>query len=127
MRERSSPENRPDVATPCYVYSCATLRHHFTVFDSAFEGVPHLTCYSVKANANLSILGLFAALGGGADIVSGGELFKARRAGIRAERIVYSGVGKTRAEIDYALREDILMFNIESTQELEAINHRAAP
>ena len=114
-----------DVATPCYVYSCATLRHHFTVFDGAFEGVPHLTCYSVKANANLSILGLFAALGGGADIVSGGELFKARQAGIRAERIVYSGVGKTRAEIDYALREDILMFNIESTQELEAINHRA--
>jgi diaminopimelate decarboxylase len=114
-----------DVATPCYVYSDATLRHHFTVFDSAFEGVPHRTCYSVKANANLSILGLFAALGGGADIVSGGELFKARQAGIRAERIVYSGVGKTRAEIDYALREDILMFNIESTQELEAINHRA--
>ncbi|MBP1622948.1 MAG: diaminopimelate decarboxylase [Acidobacteria bacterium] len=114
-----------DVATPCYIYSCATLRQHFTVFDNAFEGMPHLTCYSVKANGNLSILGLFAAMGGGADIVSGGELFKARRAGIPAERIVYSGVGKTQSEIDYALREDILMFNIESAQELEAINQRA--
>jgi diaminopimelate decarboxylase len=114
-----------DVATPCYVYSCATLRQHFTVFDNAFEGLPHLTCYSVKANGNLSILGLFAALGGGADIVSGGELFKARQAGIPAERIVYSGVGKTQTEIDYALRENILMFNIESAQELEALNQRA--
>ncbi|HTY64722.1 MAG TPA: diaminopimelate decarboxylase [Acidobacteriota bacterium] len=114
-----------DVATPCYVYSCATLRQHFTVFDNAFEGMRHLTCYSVKANGNLSILGLFAGLGGGADIVSGGELFKARQAGIPADRIVYSGVGKTQAEIDYALREDILMFNIESAQELEAINQRA--
>jgi diaminopimelate decarboxylase len=114
-----------EVATPCYVYSHATLRQHFTVFDNAFEGMPHLTCYSVKANGNLSILALFAALGGGADIVSGGELFKARRAGIPADRIVYSGVGKTRAEIDYALNEGILMFNIESAQELEAINQRA--
>jgi diaminopimelate decarboxylase len=80
----------------------------------------------VKANANAAILSLFAALGGGADIVSGGELFRARRAGIPAERIVYSGVGKTQPEIDYALSEDILMFNIESAQELEAIDHHAA-
>jgi len=115
-----------EVGTPCYVYSCATLRHHFTVFDGAFQGMPHLTCYSAKANANLAILGLFAALGGGADIVSGGELFRARHAGIAADRIVYSGVGKTQTEIDYALRENILMFNIESTQELEAIDHRAS-
>ncbi len=114
------------VGTPSYIYSSATLKQHFTVFDGAFQGMPHLTCYSVKANANLAILGLFASLGGGADIVSGGELFKARQAGIPANRIVYSGVGKTEAEIDYALREDILMFNIESTQELEAINARAA-
>ena len=112
--------------TPSYVYSSATLKQHFTVFDGAFQGIPHLTCYSVKANANLAILGLFAGLGGGADIVSGGELFKARQAGIPADRIVYSGVGKTEAEIDYALRENILMFNIESLQELEAINRRAA-
>ncbi|MBN1567489.1 MAG: diaminopimelate decarboxylase [Acidobacteria bacterium] len=114
------------VGTPCYVYSCATLKHHFAVFDGAFHGMPHLICYSVKANGNIAILGLFAALGGGADIVSGGELFRARRAGISADRIVYSGVGKTQAEIDYALRENILMFNIESTQELEAISRRAA-
>jgi diaminopimelate decarboxylase len=115
-----------EVGTPCYVYSFATLQHHFAVFDESFKGMPHLTCYSVKANANLAILGLFAALGGGADIVSGGELFRARQAGIPANRIVYSGVGKTQAEIDYALRENILMFNIESAQELETINHRAA-
>ncbi len=114
-----------EVGTPCYVYSSATLQHHFSVFDGAFQGMPHLTCYSVKANGNLAILGLFAKLGGGADIVSGGELFRARQAGIPANRIVYSGVGKTQAEIDYALRESILMFNIESTQELEAINQRA--
>ncbi len=115
-----------DAGTPCYVYSCATLRQHFTVFDGAFEDMPHLTCYSVKANGNLAILGLFASLGSGADIVSGGELFKALKAGIPANRIVYSGVGKTQAEIDYALKENILMFNIESAQELEALNRRAA-
>jgi diaminopimelate decarboxylase len=115
-----------EVGTPCYVYSCATLQHHYTVFDRAFQDMPHLICYSVKANANLAILGLFAAMGGGADIVSGGELFRARQAGIPANRIVYSGVGKTQAEIDYALSEKILMFNIESLQELEAIQQRAA-
>jgi diaminopimelate decarboxylase len=114
------------VGTPSYVYSSATLKQHFTVFDGAFQGMPHLTCYSVKANASLAILGLFSSLGGGADIVSGGELYKARQAGIPSDRIVYSGVGKTKAEIDFALRENILMFNIESTQELEAINARAA-
>ncbi|HOI93420.1 MAG TPA: diaminopimelate decarboxylase [Syntrophobacter fumaroxidans] len=114
------------VGTPCYVYSHATLHHHFTVFDSAFEGVPHLTCFSVKANSNLAVLRLFGSLGGGVDIVSGGELYRARQAGIAPDKIVYSGVGKTLEEIDYALRENILMFNIESTQELEAINVRAA-
>ena len=115
-----------EAGTPCYVYSCATLQHHFGVFDNAFQGISHLTCYSVKANSNLAVLGLFASMGGGADIVSGGELFRARRAGIPADRIVYSGVGKTEAEIDYALREKILMFNIESAQELEAVYNRAA-
>lgn len=114
-----------EVGTPCYIYSHATLRHHFTVFDQAFSGVPHLTCFSTKANGNLAILRLFASMGGGADIVSGGELFRALKAGIPPERIVYSGVGKTANEIDYALREGILMFNIESLQELDAINARA--
>jgi diaminopimelate decarboxylase len=114
-----------EAGTPCYIYSHATLHHHFTVFDGAFSQLPHLTCYSVKANSNLAILKLFGSLGGGVDIVSGGELFRARQAGIPPDRIVYSGVGKTREEIDYALSEDILMFNIESTQELEAISQRA--
>ncbi len=113
------------VGTPVYVYSRATLTHHFAVFDGAFSHIPHLTCYSVKANSNVAVLALFGALGGGVDIVSGGELFRARRAGIEPKKIVYSGVGKTREEIDYALSEDILMFNIESRQELEAISQRA--
>ena len=114
------------VGTPCYVYSQATLVRHFTVFEEGFLNVPHLICYSMKANSNLAVLRLFASMGGGADIVSGGELYRARKAGIPADRIVYSGVGKTRAEIEYALREGILMFNIESSQELEAINEEAA-
>ena len=115
-----------DLGTPCYVYSHATLQHHFNVFDQAFASVPHLTCFSMKANSNLSVIRLFGSLGGGVDIVSGGELFRALKAGIPPERIVYSGVGKTPGEIDYALQNEILMFNIESSQELEAINARAA-
>lgn len=115
-----------EVGTPCYVYSHATLAHHFTVFDGAFVHVPHLTCFSVKANSNTAILSLFRTLGGGVDIVSGGELYRARKAGVPPERIVYSGVGKTHDEIDYALREGILMFNIESTDELDTLNTRAA-
>jgi len=113
------------VGTPCYVYSHATLSHHFRVFDEAFSKVPHLTCFAMKANSNLAILNLFGSLGGGVDIVSGGELYRARKAGVPADRIVYSGVGKTIQEIDYALKENILMFNIESDLELEAINQRA--
>lgn len=113
------------VGTPCYVYSHTTLCQHFRIFDEAFAEVPHQICFSAKSNSNIAILSLIGSLGGGADIVSGGELFRARRAGIPADRIVYSGVGKTESEIDYALRQGILMFNIESTQELEAINARA--
>jgi len=113
------------VGTPCYIYSHATLSHHFMTFDSAFKDVAHLICYSVKANSNIAILKLFGSMGGGVDIVSGGELYRARKAQIPPERIVYSGVGKSAEEIDFALREKILMFNIESTQELEQINRRA--
>jgi len=113
------------IGTPCYIYSFATLSHHFMTFDSAFKDVSHLTCYSVKANSNITILKLFGSLGGGVDIVSGGELYRARKADIPPERIVYSGVGKTIEEIDFALRQKILMFNIESTQELEQIDLRA--
>ncbi len=114
-----------EVGTPFYLYSKETLEHHFKVFDIAFSDVPHITCYAVKANSNIAILDIFGRLGGGADIVSGGELFRALRAGMSPDRIVYSGVGKKIEEIDFALRSDILMFNIESSQELEVINQRA--
>lgn len=114
-----------ETGTPCYIYSLATLKHHFLTFDSAFTDTSHLTCYSVKANSNIAILKLFGSMGGGVDIVSGGELYRALKAQIPPDRIVYSGVGKTVEEIDFALREKILMFNIESTQELEQINRRA--
>ena len=112
--------------TPLYVYSRATLERHFQVFDGAFSSVPHLSCYSVKANSNLALLRLFARLGSGVDVVSGGEILRALKAGIAPEKIVYSGVGKTRAEIELALASDILMFNVESVQELELINQVAA-
>jgi len=113
------------IGTPFYLYSHATLKRHFQVFNEAFEGVEKLICYSAKANTNLAVLKLFADLGCGLDIVSGGELYRGLKAGFSPERIVYSGVGKTVAEIDYALDTGILMFNVESLAELEQINHRA--
>src|SRR5512138_1404097 len=114
-----------ECGTPLYVYSHATLQRHLTAFDAAFVDVPHLTCYAVKANSNLALLGLFAGWGAGMDIVSGGELFRALRAGIDPKKIVYAGVGKRRDEIEYALKMDILMFNVESGEELQAIDHAA--
>ena len=114
-----------EVGTPVYVYSSKTLARHFQAFDSAFEGVERLICFSTKSNGNLAILNALGRMGGGADIVSGGELFRALKAGIPANRIVYAGVGKTQQEIDQALNAGILMFNVESSQELEAINERA--
>ncbi|NVM20509.1 MAG: diaminopimelate decarboxylase [Desulfobacterales bacterium] len=114
------------VGTPFYLYSHATLRHHFLTFQNAFEGVSHLVCFSAKSNSNLAVLRLFATLGGGLDIVSGGELFRGLKAGIPPDRIVYSGVGKREDEIAYALESNILMFNVESFQELELINRSAA-
>ena len=113
------------VGTPFYLYSAATLSHHYRVFDAAFEGFPHLVCFAVKANANLAILRLFADLGGGADIVSGGELYRALQAGVDPGKIVYSGVGKTPKEIKAALSAGILLFNMESSQELGEINRLA--
>jgi diaminopimelate decarboxylase len=109
------------VGTPCYVYSYATLRRHYEVFEAALARLPHLTCYSVKANTSGAILAALAALGSGADIVSGGELHRALRAGIPAERIVFSGVGKRPDEISAALDAKILLLNVESEAELEAI------
>lgn len=115
-----------EVGTPFYLYSHATIKRHFLIFDGAFDGVDRLICYSAKANSNLAILTLLANLGAGLDIVSGGELYKGLKAGFPAERIVYSGVGKRVDEIDYALREGILMFNVESLEELALIDMRAS-
>jgi diaminopimelate decarboxylase len=114
-----------EIGTPFYLYSNRTLTRHFDVFSQAFAGVPHIICFAVKANSNMAILKIFANKGGGADIVSGGELYRALKAGIDPLRIVYSGVGKRDDEIDFALKTGILMFNIESLQELEIINERA--
>ncbi len=113
------------IGTPFYLYSHATLTRHFQAFSEAFESVPNLICYSAKANTNLAVLKLFADLGCGLDIVSGGELYRGLKAGFSPDRIVYSGVGKTIDEIDYALDTGILMFNVESLAELEQINLRA--
>jgi len=113
------------VGTPFYLYSYATLKRHFLIFDAAFEGVKRLVCFSAKANTSLAVLKLFATLGGGLDIVSGGELYRGLKAGFPPDRIVYSGVGKRIDEIDYALGTGILMFNVESLEELELIDERA--
>jgi diaminopimelate decarboxylase len=114
-----------EVDTPCYVYSQATLTHHFKVFDGAFSDVPHLICYSVKANSNIAIIQLFASLGAGVDVVSGGELFRAFKAGVSPKKIVFSGVAKKEQEIKMALEAGILLFNVESEAELELINFMA--
>ena len=109
------------VGTPFYLYSNATLTHHFNTFDKSFGELSHLTCFAVKSCSNLAILRLFSTLGGGADIVSGGELYRSLKAGIDPRRIIYSGVGKTEEELRYGLVSGILMFNVESEQELEKL------
>ncbi|MBI5234945.1 MAG: diaminopimelate decarboxylase [Deltaproteobacteria bacterium] len=111
-----------EVGTPVYVYSKKTLLRHYKAFSSAFSAVPHLVCYSVKANSNLAILKTFAGQGSGFDIVSGGELFRALKAGADARKIVYSGVGKRSDEIEYAIKSNILMFNVESMEEMAVID-----
>jgi len=113
------------VGTPFYLYSYATLKRHFQVFNAAFEGVSKLICFSAKANTNLAVLKIFSDMGCGLDIVSGGELYRGLKAGFSPDRIVYSGVGKRVDEIDYALETGILMFNVESPVELQLINRRA--
>ena len=114
-----------EVGTPFFLYSHATLVRHFQAFDKAFDGADRLICYSAKANANMAILKLLNQLGSGLDIVSGGELYRGLKAGISPDKIVYSGVGKRIDEIDLALQTGILMFNIESLEELELIDKRA--
>ena len=103
-----------EVGTPAYVYSAGALRAAFQAWTSAFAGVPHRICYSVKANSNLAVLGLFRSLGSAFDVVSGGELARVLRAGGQAKDVVFAGVGKTDAEIAQALDAEILMFNVES-------------
>jgi diaminopimelate decarboxylase len=113
--------------TPLYVYSTAAIRERYRSFDEAFREVPHTVCYSVKANSNLSILGLLAKLGSAFDIVSGGELQRVMAVDKKAAaKVVFSGVGKQADEIDRALRAGILLFNVESASELELLASRAA-
>ena len=114
-----------EVGTPTYVYSQATLTRHIRVFSEGFAGHPHLICYSVKASSNRGILGVLERHGVGADIVSGGELDRALAAGISPERIVFSGVGKTKSEMAEALEAGILAFNVESEPELDALDEVA--
>ena len=113
------------VGTPFYLYSSATLTHHFNTFDKSFGDLPHLTCFAVKSCSNLAVLRLFSTLGGGADIVSGGELYRSLKAGVDPRRIIYSGVGKTEEELRYGLVSGILMFNVESEQELDRLQQVA--
>jgi diaminopimelate decarboxylase len=113
------------VGTPFYLYSLNTLESHFRAFQNAFSKVDHLICFSAKANSNIAILRIFVRMGGGVDVVSGGELFRSMKASVSPDKIVYSGVGKREDEIEYALELPILMFNIESTQELVLIDQIA--
>jgi len=119
----------PDIAravgTPFYCYSTATLTRHFTVFRDAFAGLDPLVCYAMKANSNQAVIATLARLGAGADVVSEGELRRALAAGIPAEKILFSGVGKTAREMDFALGAGILCFNVESEPELELLSRRA--
>jgi diaminopimelate decarboxylase len=113
------------VGTPFYCYSTATLTRHYNVFKNAFAGVDSLVCYAMKANSNQAVLRVLAKLGAGADVVSEGEMRRALAAGIPAGRIVFSGVGKTAREMDFALDAGILCFNVESEPELELLSQRA--
>lgn len=111
--------------TPLYIYSYNTLTRHFKAYEDAYQSFPHIICYALKANTNGAILKLLAKQGCGADIVSGGELFRALKAGISPNKIVYAGVGKTEKEIRAALKAKVLMFNVESEDELREIDRVA--
>ncbi len=121
----SLEEIAKDYGTPCYVYSRAALERRFNAFHQALFGINHLICYSVKANSNLGVLDVLARLGSGFDIVSVGELERVLAAGGRANRTVFSGVGKTAPEIARALDAGVLCFNVESAAELETVNRVA--
>lgn len=115
-----------EVGTPFYLYSKATLERHFKAFESGFANLDHITCFAVKSCSNIAVLSLFSGLGSGADIVSGGELYRALSAGMDPKRVIYSGVGKTEKELRYGLKSGILLFNVESEQELHRLNSVAA-
>ena len=112
--------------TPAYVYSRASIERAYRSMNAAFGTLPHTICYAMKANSNLGILRVFAALGSGFDIVSGGELYRLQRIGVAGNRIVFSGVGKSREEIREALRARILLFNVESAAELDLLAAEAS-
>ena len=119
------PEIAAAVGTPFYVYSTATLERHFRLFDEALAGTDHLVCYAVKANSNVAVLRTLGRLGAGMDVVSAGEYLRAKAAGVPGERIVFSGVGKTREEMRVALSGGIRQFNVESEPELLALSEVA--
>ncbi|MEM0977927.1 MAG: diaminopimelate decarboxylase [Pseudomonadota bacterium] len=119
------PEITKAVGTPTYVYSAATFRRHYDVFEDALSGMEHLICYAMKANSNIAILKLLGDMGAGMDVVSLGEYLRAKAAGIPGDRIVFSGVGKTPEEMRAALQGGIRQFNVESEPELEALNRVA--
>ncbi len=119
------PEIAAAVGTPFYVYSAATLTRHFKLFDEALDGTDHLVCFAMKSNSNMAVLKLMGDLGAGMDVVSIGEYLRAKAAGVPGERIVFSGVGKTRDEMRIALEGGIRQFNVESEPELEALNEVA--
>src|SRR5271165_4426710 len=116
----------PDIAravgTPFYCYSSATIERHYRVFRDAFAGREALVAYAMKANSNQAVLKTLARLGAGMDVVSEGELRRARAAGVPGDKIIFSGVGKTRGEMNLGLDEGILCFNVESEPELEALS-----
>ena len=114
------------VGTPYYCYATATLERHYRVLQQAFAGLDTLICYALKANSNQAVVATLARLGAGMDVVSEGELRRALAAGAPADRIIFAGVGKTRAEMAFALREGILGFNVESEPELDALSEVAA-
>ena len=120
--DASIKEIAKKVGTPFYVYSTATLRRHFDLFESALSGIDHLICFAVKAASNQAILRTLANFGAGMDVVSGGEYKRAREAGVEGSQIVFSGVGKTGAEMKLALTEGVRQFNVESEEELLALS-----
>ena len=125
MEKRALADVAREFSTPCYVYSKDALTQAFTNFSAGFADCSHLVCFAVKANPNLAILNLFARLGAGFDIVSGGELARVLAAGGDPKKVVFSGVGKTEAEMQAALNAGIFCFNVESASELKRLNQVA--